>query len=1131
MIMKKQFYKLYEVTHALLLTLLLSIVGVRAFCSASFVTNVSSTLTGESGIVAFTCPEVGTLYNAWVDAGRPGKIKVSGEIDRNDICRVTHNEYNISYLDLSDANINACTANDYSHSLCKENYLKGEWLGWDYWPSILVLPDNLEELDGNGEIYEGGISKIYSRKSVPCKTYLSYSCFFYVPAGSRQAWKSMTTTSNKVTFVDGPDKTINVKTAGTLQNYLTSEEIETINILTVDGSIDARDFKTIKGMKNLVILNIYAKIVAYEGSLGPNTYQKNYKAREIPAYLFQNHQNLESVRLSAMEYGYIIGNYAFDGCVNLSSFDDGYYGVISLGDFCFRNTTINNTILLLGKTCKRYDDDNFSSSFSLPYELNYVGKNPFFGSKAWFSNGYCVPAQNDYDSTQDSYYVITDYTILPDYFNNNYPQGLYRHPYRELLSKDESILYTVRADDNYNLVLTNKVTTLADYAISGLNIKTVDLKSVTDIGDGFLYQCPILSEIICDNNTFKALDGVLYTTDKKTLVRYPCAKDEDTYTIPSTIEKLSKCAFEGSNNLKSLIVEATTPPMIESNTFENVPLSDIILYVPYGCKTAYKNASYWNEFKNILEIVPPSPTIEFADANVKNICVTNWDTDGDGELCEAEAATVTYLGEEFKKNTQIASFDELKYFTGLKYISDYAFSGCTNLTSITIPNSVTTIGYDAFSNTAWYNNQPDGLVYAGKFVYKYKGTMSENTAISIKDGSLGIAGGAFSGCNDLTSLIIPNSVTTLPRSMGCGAIEHIHVPSSVNWIGLYSINKCKTVIIEDGNNELRLQDRNDDEGYWDGVFSGVKKLYVGRNTDCSGFSSAGQVFTISGSPYTQLTDVTFGPQVTSAFTGYDFRSCDKVTSVTCLAKQPFTSPDFYQIPQTAVLKVPLGSKQYYESATGWSDFKSIEEVTEVSITMSGTEMVYSSDFDLDFSHVEGLKAYVVSDYDDASSTITLKHVQIVPAGKGVILKGAEGTYTVPCTNVEAGLAGLLCGTISGKYINSTQDDNVNFVFDKVNHVFKAVDIVYGCQLSRNEAYLSLPTSSVSGNGSIMTQYVDTGDINTDGQTTAQDASLVLQHVAGKTPLNDNVKKAADVNGDGEVTAQDASLILQKVAGK
>jgi len=63
------------------------------------------------------------------------------------------------------------------------------------------------------------------------------------------------------------------------------------------------------------------------------------------------------------------------------------------------------------------------------------------------------------------------------------------------------------------------------------------------------------------------------------------------------------------------------------------------------------------------------------------------------------------------------------------------------------------------------------------------------------------------------------------------------------------------------------------------------------------------------------------------------------------------------------------------------------------------------------------------------------------------------------------------------------------------------------------------------------QEVLMGDVNGDGQITAQDASLVLQHVAGKTPLNDNVKKVADVNGDGEVTAQDASLILQNVAGK
>lgn len=58
-----------------------------------------------------------------------------------------------------------------------------------------------------------------------------------------------------------------------------------------------------------------------------------------------------------------------------------------------------------------------------------------------------------------------------------------------------------------------------------------------------------------------------------------------------------------------------------------------------------------------------------------------------------------------------------------------------------------------------------------------------------------------------------------------------------------------------------------------------------------------------------------------------------------------------------------------------------------------------------------------------------------------------------------------------------------------------------------------------------------GDVNSDGDITAQDASLVLQAVAGKIELSAAQRQAADVNGDGDITAQDASLILQYVAGK
>ena len=590
---------------------------------ASYEYGITSGLTGETDIVAFTCPNVESLYNTWVQAGRPSKIKVSGEINRNDIFSVTQNDYHISYLDLSDAHINACTSNDYSHSLCKENYLKGEWLGWDsdegdYWPNILVLPDNLEELDGNGEMYGSGIRRIYSRQSVPCKTTLNLSCTFYVPSGSRQAWKSQTTAPRYVTFIDGPTKTIDVQVAGTLEDNLTADEIGTINVLTLTGTINAKDFKTIKKMTNLVTLNIYAKITAYEGYLGPNPSQIIYKEREIPAYMFQNHQNLESVRLSAMEYGYIIGDYCFDGCVNLTSFDDDHYGVISLGDFCFRNTAINNTILLLGKSRSCYEDDNYVGSTTLTEELNHVGKNPFFGSKAWFSNGWCDAAQNNYASNTDYYYNITNFTVLPDYFDYNYPQGYYRHPYRELLSKDETILYAVRADDNYNLALTNKVTTLADYAISGLNISSVDLKSVTNIGEGLLYQCPLLKEIKCENEAFSAVDGVLYTADSKTLVRYPCAKDAESFTIPSTVTTISKWAFEGACHLNSITFETTASPVVEEMAFENVDISLITLYVPKGCKAAYTAADYWKGFKEIVEVnsEQPSATLSVTETTV-----------------------------------------------------------------------------------------------------------------------------------------------------------------------------------------------------------------------------------------------------------------------------------------------------------------------------------------------------------------------------------------------------------------------------------------------------------------------------------------------------------------------------------
>jgi len=90
----------------------------------------------------------------------------------------------------------------------------------------------------------------------------------------------------------------------------------------------------------------------------------------------------------------------------------------------------------------------------------------------------------------------------------------------------------------------------------------------------------------------------------------------------------------------------------------------------------------------------------------------------------------------------------------------------------------------AFDGTAWYNNQPNGLVYAGKVAYKYKGTMPPNTNISLLEDTKGIAGDAFYNCSGLISVTIPDTVTSIGDWAfdGCTGLTSVNIPNSVTSI-------------------------------------------------------------------------------------------------------------------------------------------------------------------------------------------------------------------------------------------------------------------------------------------------------------------------------------------------------------
>ena len=375
--------------------------------------------------------------------------------------------------------------------------------------------------------------------------------------------------------------------------------------------------------------------------------------------------------------------------------------------------------------------------------------------------------------------------------------------------------------------------------------------------------------------------------------------------------------------------------------------------------------------------------ISFNDEIVKNICVEHWDFDEDGEINTEELELITDLGTAFKRRG-IDTFDELQLFTGLTSIGAHAFEGANRLTSITIPETVKSIGTDAFKATnlssivipknvyniysGAFSDTPLSSIMVSQDNKWYDSRNNCNAIIEtssnklvagcqntvIPDDILVIGNKAFSGCSKLKSITLPEGLTeigydafkatglysiSIPKnvkSIGTGAFSYtslnsMEVDPNNQWFD--SRYECNAIIYKSSNlliagcGKTTIPDDVTTIGSY--AFAGVKELKfieIPRNVT----AIRNDAFRESGLESIKIWNVNDWYYGDWAFYG-----CNNLTSIQINISEPSYnisekySPFTDKVFKNATLYVPYGAKTAYEEARVWRYFSNIVEKEDI----------------------------------------------------------------------------------------------------------------------------------------------------------------------------------------------------------
>ena len=406
------------------------------------------------------------------------------------------------------------------------------------------------------------------------------------------------------------------------------------------------------------------------------------------------------------------------------------------------------------------------------------------------------------------------------------------------------------------------------------------------------------------------------------------------------------------------------------------------LYVDYNyahIDGGPSNPGYFTDIADTAVVI--DDIIQFADANVKAICVKSWDTNSDGELSKSEAATVSSLNGVFTNNRGITSFDEFQYFTGVTEIGSGEFMYCESLTSIILPTtvqvieqnaffccnienfripaSVTTINDGLYASSKYFEVDADnahfcsvdGVVFTKDMTTLVVYPNKEGESYTIPETVVTIGSTAFYTNPYLKSVVIPDGLKTIGRSAFryCKLFESVNIPEGVESIGgdsfegtaLTSFTFPKTVtyigegVLSDCDmlTEIIVDPENENYCSIDGA------LYTKDGTVIMVYPAGKPVASVTVPEHVRdiatcafygndiIESVTINKEVES-IGWFAFIGCPKLMTVTMLKSNPIQTSTIFDndFMESGTLYVPAGCAEAYRSTSTWNQIKNIVEM-------------------------------------------------------------------------------------------------------------------------------------------------------------------------------------------------------------